>query len=307
MERSKDNRGNVVNRYVDILTNGGFKALFGDVNNKEAVMMIMNALLPEDRKVVEISYMPTEHQGPLPDNKEYHYDFMCRDKDGSVFIVEMQRYNERNWFRRCVSYAARAYDRQNVRGGGYDVPPVYLIGLMGTDIPHREPSKWDDRFVSEYTFREKFTGELLDETIIITFAELARFGKRCEDCRTDTDKMMYILKNMGNLRNRPLWLQREIYTKIFEACEIARFNEEKLIKYEKDMYDERRLYGELEAARDEGMEKGLAKGRTEGREEGRIATLKETALKMLEISMPVETIISLTGLSAEEIETLREW
>ena len=90
MERSKDNRGNVVNRYVDILTNGGFKALFGDVNNKEAVMMIMNALLPENRKVVEISYMPTEHQGPLPDNKEYHYDFMCRDKDGSVFIVEMQ-------------------------------------------------------------------------------------------------------------------------------------------------------------------------------------------------------------------------
>ena len=147
---------------------------------------------------------------------------------------------------------------------------------------------------------------MLDETIIITFAELARFGKRCEDCRTDTDKMMYILKNMGNLRNRPLWLQREIYTKIFEACEIARFNEEKLIKYEKDMYDERRLYGELEAARDEGMEKGIEKGREEGREEGRIATLKETALKMLEISMPVETIISLTGLSAEEIEALRE-
>ena len=110
---------------------------------------------------------------------------------------------------------------------------------------------------------------MLDETIIITFAELARFGKRCEDCRTDTDKMMYILKNMGNLRNRPLWLQREVYTKIFEACEIARFNEEKLIKYEKDMYDERRLYGELEAARDEGMEKGLTKGREEGRKEGR--------------------------------------
>ena len=42
-----------VQRYVDILTNGGFKALFGDINNKEAVMAIINALLPEqDRKSV---------------------------------------------------------------------------------------------------------------------------------------------------------------------------------------------------------------------------------------------------------------
>ena len=150
-------------------------------------------------------------------------------------------------------------------------------------------------------FQVKFTGELLDETIIITFAELARFGKRCEDCRTDTDKMMYILKNMGNLRNRPLWLQREIYTKIFEACEIARFNEEKLIKYEKDMYDERRLYGELEAARDEGMEKGLeeglAKGRKEGREEGKL----DAARKMLAAGIDAKVIADALEIPVEDI------
>ena len=297
MESLSDTRGSVVNRYVDILTNGGFKALFGDVNNKEAVMMIMNELLPQNRKVVDISYMPTEHQGPLPDNKEYHYDFMCCDQDGAVFIVEMQRYNERHWFKRCVSYAARAYDRQNVRGGNYDVPPVYLIGLMGTDIPHRDPDQWDDRYISEYTFREKFTGELLDETIIITFAELARFAKRCEDCRTDRDKMMYILKNMGNLKNRPLWLQREVYTKIFEACEISRFNREKLIRYEKDMYDERRLNGELEAARDEGMEKGLVKGREEGREEGKL----DAARKMLAAGIDAKVIADALEIPVEDI------
>jgi len=37
-------------------------------------MTIMNALLPEHRKVVDIEYMPTEHQGQISDNKEYHYD-----------------------------------------------------------------------------------------------------------------------------------------------------------------------------------------------------------------------------------------
>ncbi len=29
--------------YVDILTNGGFKAFFGDENNKEEVMVLINA------------------------------------------------------------------------------------------------------------------------------------------------------------------------------------------------------------------------------------------------------------------------
>ena len=39
-------------------------------------------------------------------------------------------------------YVSRAYDRQNKKGDGYDVAPVYLIGLMGTDIVHKELEKW---------------------------------------------------------------------------------------------------------------------------------------------------------------------
>lgn len=64
----------------------------------------------------------------------------------------VQRYAEEHWFKRCVSYASRAYDRQNRRGEDYDVPPVYL---MGTEILHQDPGLWNDRFISEYTFREK--------------------------------------------------------------------------------------------------------------------------------------------------------
>lgn len=301
METSVDARGDAVQRYVDILTNGGFKALFGDERNKEAVMAIMNVLLPDHRKVADIEYMPTEHQGQVVDNKEYHYDFMCRDSEGTVFIVEMQNYDEVNWFKRCVSYAARAYDRQNRRGEEYDVPPVYLIGLMGTDIPHTDPGHWAEKYISEYTFREKATGEVLDETIFIIFAELARFRKRCEDCENDIDRMMFILKNMGNLKNRPEWLQREIYTKIFDACEIARFDESKRIKYEQDMYDQRRLNGELAFARRKGIEEGMEMGLEKGREE----SIRETALKMLEMSMSVEVIASVTGLTEDQINTLR--
>ena len=84
-----------------------------------------------------------------------------------------------------------------------------------------------DVFVSEYSFREKRTNELLDETICIIFVEMAKFSKSIRECHNDVDRMIYLLKNMGRLHNQPADLQREIYSRIFEACEIAMFDEGK--------------------------------------------------------------------------------
>jgi predicted transposase/invertase (TIGR01784 family) len=219
-----------------------------------------------------------------------------------MFIVELQRYREKSWFKRCVSYAARAYDRQNRRGENYDVPPVYLIGLMGTEINHPDREFWRDRYVSEYTFREKEAHDLLDETIVIIFAELVRFDKAESECMTDMDRMLFILKNMGRLDRQPELLRREIYTKIFEACEIARFNEDKLIQFNKDMYDERRRNGELAAAIEEGMEKGMEKGREEGLKKGREEGITEAVRKMMAAGMSVEQVCGIMGMTAEEVE-----
>lgn len=212
---------NMKQRYVSLLTNGGFKAFFGDENNKEVVRMLINILLPEHRKVVEIDYMPTEHQGPVIGcSKEFHYDFMCRDVTGEVVIVEMQRYRESDWFKRCVSYAGRAYDRQNRSGMDYDVPPVFLIGLMGVDIDHPDKEFWKDRYVSEYTFREKSCGDLLDETICIIFAELTRFRKGEDECETDLDRVLYLIKNSGKMQSPPKWGEELLCRSILDACEI---------------------------------------------------------------------------------------
>ena len=38
MPNNSEQKENVVQRYVDILTNSGFKALFGDADNKEEVI-----------------------------------------------------------------------------------------------------------------------------------------------------------------------------------------------------------------------------------------------------------------------------
>jgi predicted transposase/invertase (TIGR01784 family) len=296
MDDFYEKKGEAVQRYVDLLTNSGFKAVFGDRANKDVVMSVMNSFLPPHRHVTDIEYTATEHQGQLLSNKEYRYDFMCKDADGVSFIVEMQCYPDTCWFQRCVSYASRAYDRQNQKGGSYDVPPVYLIGLMGVELTHSTSETWKDRYISEYTFMETVSHELQDETIIIIFAELARFCKTLEECCSDLDRMLYVIRNMGNLKNQPESLKHEIFTRIFRACEIAKFDEDKRIQYDQDMYDERRRIGELKTAEMIGLERG----REEGREEAKL----ESAAKFKQLGVAVEIISQATGLPVETIEKL---
>ena len=282
--------------YVDILTNGGFKAFFGDENNKKEVMLLLNALLPEHRKVAQIDYRPTELQGPMiGHSKEFQYDFVCRDESGAVFIVEMQRYREEAWFKRCVSYASRAYDRQNKAGLGYDVPPVYLIGLMGVDIDHPDKEYWKDKYLSEYTFREKDCHDLLGETIVIIFAELTRFCKSEDECATEQDRLLYLLKNSPHLKSLPKWSDEEHCKRILEAFKIQNFDEQKLNKYTNDMYDELKRQGQLKASR--------AEGKAEGKAEG--VELAKTAIQMLKDGVAIDQICKETGLTEAQVAELQ--
>ena len=293
-------------KYVDILSLGGFNAFFGDENNKSAVMTIINELLPKSRRVVDIEYMPTEHPGPVIGyNKDFRYDFMCRDESGAVFIVELQKYFEAGWFRRCVSYASRAYERQNKKGEDYaEIPPVYLIGLMGVPIDHPDQEFWRDRYVSEYTFREKESHDLLDETIVIIFAELVNFNKTEDECVTRQDRMLYILKNSGKLLAPPSWSEQEKYNDIFRACNIDDFSKDKREKYNKTMQDEKRLRGQIAAAREMGEAAGREIGREEGREEGEKLKAIQIAKKMLAAGMDVETVAELTGMPTDCIKSI---
>ena len=143
---------------------------------------------------------------------------------------------------------------------------------------------------------ETVSHELQDETIIIIFAELARFCKTLEECCSDLERMLYVIRNMGNLKNQPDSLKHEIFTRIFRACEIAKFDEDKRIQYDQDMYDERRRIGELKTAEMIGLERG----REEGREEANMAN----AAKLKQLGVDVEIISQATGLDVEIVKEL---
>ena len=68
---------------------------------------------------------------------------------------------------------AKVYDSGSRRGGDYDIEPVYFIGILGRErIFEMVGPEWAGRYISEYTFREKHTGEVPDESISLIFATL---------------------------------------------------------------------------------------------------------------------------------------
>ena len=109
-EERPEGRNASARRYVDILSDAGFKAVFGDQRNKDVLLDLLNVVLPPHRKVDDISYSTTELPGLTLSNKNVRLDLRCTGRDGTVFIVEVQCYRQENLFSRCVGYAARVYD-----------------------------------------------------------------------------------------------------------------------------------------------------------------------------------------------------
>ena len=232
----------------------------------------------------DLAYSTTEVPGFTLSNKSVRLDLRCTGEDGTRFIVEMQCYRQLNFFRRCVEYAAKVYDAGAARGdgSGYGIQPVYFVALLNTGVPKFNRSDagiWRDRFVSEYTFREKITHEVVDETIFLNFVELNRFDKRLDDCVDLADKWFYSLKHMGSMEGLPEGLRVEVFERLFEACEIAKFTPDEKLEYEHDMMTERDYTNILNTYRAEGLAEGLAEGEAKGKAVGKAEGLAEGRLE----------------------------
>ena len=177
---------------------------------------------------------------------------------------------------------------------------MYFIGLLDKDLQDLQKFSPEDSIISEYTFREKNTMMVPDETIFTIFVELNRFGKELEECETMLDKWCFALTHISTLDRLPDELRTEAFERLFKACEIARFEPEVKLKYEKEMITERDYYNMLNTARADGIAAGLAEGEARGRAEGRAEIIR----KMLDSGMDNETIQRITGISPENIQRL---
>ena len=103
-----------------------------------------------------------------------------------------------------------------------------------------------------------------------------------------------MIRNLNRLDRVPDKLREQIFDKLFETAEIARFTPEQVRSYEDSLKYYRDLKNSLDTAREEGMIEGIEKG------------IEKVALNMLKVGISIETIANTTGLTNQQIETLKK-
>ena len=312
-------------RYIDPLTDWGFKRLFGTEANKEILSGFLEVLFP-DKVIRDIRYLNPEQLGVTREDRKSVFDVCCKTDSGEEFIVEMQR-ERQNYFRdRALYYSTYPLREQGRKGDwNYRLTPVYMVGILDFTLDHPAGNGTgeagvEEKLIYRYSLRESETGEEMTENLRFVFVELGTFRKSESELRGMLDKWMYVLKNLSRLIDRPAALQERIFGKIFETAEISAFTKEERNQYENNMMTENDRKNALDYARQEGRQAGLEEGRREGRQEGiaegRQEGLAEGEKKGLEkglaaaaagmkkMGMPVETIMQVTGLSEAAIAAL---
>ncbi len=79
-------------RFINPYTDFGFKKLFGTEMNKDLLISFLNALLNgKEKEIEDVQYLNGENLGDGYGDRRSVFDVYCMSKDGSRFIVEMQK------------------------------------------------------------------------------------------------------------------------------------------------------------------------------------------------------------------------
>ena len=107
---------------------------------------------------------------------------------------------------------------------------------------------------------------------------------------------------------RPKALQERIFTKLFEAAEIAKFTKTEYDNYEESLKIYRDWKNTIDTAELKGEKKGFKKGEKSGIEKGRKEGAKKKAIEMAQSlkakGIAISIIAECSGLSEEEINSL---
>lgn len=279
-------------RYISLLTDFGFKRIFGTDPNKELLINFLNSLFDGEEVIKDVKYLNSENVGDVYTERKAIFDVYCENENGEKFIVEMQNAYQTYFKDRSLFYSTFPIRGQAPKGSDWNfcLKKVYVVALLNYKMSDEAFDSSDT--VHTIALMDTKTNKVFNTKLMFKYVEVGRFDKTDEELTSLSDKWMYVLKNLSRLDNRPAALREKIFSKLFAAASVARFTPTELREYEDSLKAYRDIKNSLDTAKEEGRE--------EGREQRNI----EIAKKMLAAGMHIDIIINMTDLSKDEIEKL---
>ena len=284
-------------RYISLLTDFGFKRIFGTAPNKDLLINFLNSLFGKEQVIRDVKFLNSENVGDVYTDRKAIFDVYCENEHGEKFIVEMQNAYQKHFKDRSLYYSTFPIKEQAPKGADWDfrLAHVYVVALLNFDM--HDDAFDEDSISHDVGLLDKQTKRVFNDKLTFKYVEIAKFDKPLDRLCTVYDKWLYALKNLPRLTDRPKELRDRVFDRLFEEAEIAKFSTQELKEYE----DSLKAYRDIKNSLDTAMEQGFEKGRAEGITSQRL----DTARSMLADGLPLEKIMRYTGLSQEEIGKLQ--
>jgi len=276
-------------RYINPLTDFGFKKLFGTEPNKILLIDFLNQILPKRHRIEDLSYSKNEQMGLNELDRKAVFDLYCIGESGERFIVEIQKAKQNYFKDRSIYYSSFPIQEQAKKGEwNYRLEPVYTVGILDFIF---DDHKSEDELLHVVELKNQ-NCEVFYDKLKFIYIELPKFRKKEDELETQFDKWLFVFRHLSDLQDRPKKLQDKIFERLFEAAEIAKFTPEEREAYEESLKNYRDLKNVVDTSREEGFLEGIDQRNI------------EIAKKMKKEGESIEKIMRYTGLSEEEISEL---
>ena len=287
-------------RYINPYTDFGFKKLFGTEMNKDLLISFLNALLDNsEREIEDVQYLNGENLGDGYGDRRSVFDVYCMTRDGSRFIVEMQKAEQAYFKDRSVYYATTPIRQQAPKGEwDYRLDDIYTVGILNFEFPHGEYPA--DSYRHEIKLKDVEDNHVFYEKLTFIYLEMPKFTKTEDELVTMFDKWMFVLHNLYRLLERPKALQDRIFQKLFDQAEIARYSDSERRQYEESKKVFWDNFSVLKTAEQKGIQKGLQQGKLEGVHQEKIDTVR----RLQSMGLTIEQIAQGADIAVDDVRKI---
>ena len=157
------------------------------------------------------------------------------------------------------------------------------------------------KFRTDVALYEKGSQDVFSDNLRFIYLSLPFFDKKAEECESDFDKWIYVLKHMEALERMPFTAQKKIFKRLAELADSRCLSQEEQEKYDESLKAADDYYGVLMSYYMNGIDEGVAKGEAKGSYQKSL----DIAKKMLLKGMDDDSIMELTGLTHEQLLQLK--
>ena len=170
-----------------------FQRLFGEVESKENLISLLNAILklPENNKLKDITVIENkELVKELINDKTGRLDVRAETLDNTQIDIEIQLIDQKNIVERMLYYMSKMYVEPIKAGGKYkDLKKTIVIGILDFDYFHIE--KFHTTF---HFYEDELKTFMLTDKLEINFIELPKFKRGLKNINNPLDRWLLFLE-----------------------------------------------------------------------------------------------------------------